>query len=89
LQRSGAPQAGGGSRGRESLWQRMGACMDRLHSILLAAWHLQRVLSKKRDPISHIGFLDEVMQVRDCYVRALLLRRENKIGDLEVAQSFS
>jgi hypothetical protein len=55
----------------------------------LAAWHLQRVLSKKRDPISHIGFLDEVMQVRDCYVRALLLRRENTIGDLEVAQSFS
>jgi hypothetical protein len=79
LQRSGAPQAGGGSRARESLWQRMGACMDQLHSILLAAWHLQRVLSKKRDPISHIGFLDEVMQVRDCYVRALLLRRENTI----------
>jgi hypothetical protein len=89
LQRSGAPQAGGGSRARESLWQRMGACMDQLHSILLAAWHLQRVLSKKRDPISHIGFLDEVMQVRDCYVRALLLRRENTIGDWEVAQSFS
>jgi hypothetical protein len=63
IQRSGAPQGAGASKARESLWQRIGACMDQLHSIVVAAWHLQRVLSKKRDPISHIGFLDEVMQV--------------------------
>jgi hypothetical protein len=63
IQRSGAPLGAGASKARESLWQRIGACMDQLHSIVVAAWHLQRVLSKKRDPISHIGFLDEVMQV--------------------------
>jgi hypothetical protein len=63
IQRSSAPQGAGASKARESLWQRIGACMDQLHSIVVAAWHLQRVLSKKRDPISHIGFLDEVMQV--------------------------
>ncbi|CAM6070594.1 unnamed protein product [Sphagnum tenellum] len=65
IQRSGAPQGAGASKARESLWQRIGACMDQLHSIVVAAWHLQRVLSKKRDPISHIGFLDEVMQAGD------------------------
>lgn len=68
MQRSGTPQAMGGSRARESLWHRMGACMDQLHAIVVAVWHLQRVLSKKRDPISHIVFLDEVMQVRDVYI---------------------
>ncbi|KAH9576128.1 hypothetical protein CY35_01G146200 [Sphagnum magellanicum] len=64
-ERSGAPQGAGASKARESLWQRIGACMDQLHSIVVAAWHLQRVLSKKRDPISHIGFLDEVLQAGD------------------------
>jgi hypothetical protein len=64
-ERSGAPQGAGASKARESLWQRIGACMDQLHSIVVAAWHLQRVLSKKRDPISHIRFLDEVMQAGD------------------------
>ncbi|KAJ7543428.1 hypothetical protein O6H91_09G038000 [Diphasiastrum complanatum] len=65
IQRSGTPQLGGGSRAREGLWQRMGVCMDQLHSIIVAVWHLQRVLFKKRDPISHVVFLDEVVQNDD------------------------
>ncbi|KAH7424625.1 hypothetical protein KP509_11G016500 [Ceratopteris richardii] len=65
VQRSGTPHIGGSSKARESLWQRMGPCMDQLHSIVVAVWHLQRVLSKKRDPISHAGFLEEVIQVGD------------------------
>lgn len=64
MQRSNASQ--GLPRARESLWQRMGTCLDQLHGIVVAVWHLQRVLAKKRDPISHVGFLDEVMQVRGC-----------------------
>jgi hypothetical protein len=63
MQRSNTSQGAGVPRARESLWQRMGACMDQLHGIVVAVWHLQRVLAKKRDPISHVGFLDEVMQV--------------------------
>lgn len=65
VQRSGTPQLGGSSKARESLWQRMGPCIDQLHVIVVAVWHLQRVLSKKRDPISHVGFLDEVLQSGD------------------------
>ncbi|MCO5562371.1 hypothetical protein L7F22_015997 [Adiantum nelumboides] len=64
VQRSGTPQLGGSSKARESLWQRMGPCMDQLHVIVVAVWHLQRVLSKKRDPFSHAGFLEEVIQAR-------------------------
>ncbi|KAE8694884.1 GDSL esterase/lipase [Hibiscus syriacus] len=62
---SGTPQIGGSGRAREALWQRMGSCMDQLHSIMVAIWHLQRVLSKKRDPFSHVLLLDEVIKEDD------------------------
>ncbi|THG18740.1 hypothetical protein TEA_012443 [Camellia sinensis var. sinensis] len=63
IQRSGTPQIGSGGKAKEVLWQRMSTCMDQLHSIVVAVWHLQRVLSKKRDPFPHMLLLDEVMQV--------------------------
>ncbi|KAG2717629.1 hypothetical protein I3760_03G184800 [Carya illinoinensis] len=62
---SGTPQIGGGAKAREALWQRMGSCMDQLHSIVVAVWHLQRVLSKKRDPFTHVLLLDEILQEGD------------------------
>ncbi|GER45088.1 conserved oligomeric Golgi complex subunit, partial [Striga asiatica] len=62
VQRHGTPQIGSGAKAREALWQRMSGCMDQLHLVLLAVWHLQRVLSKKRDPFTHVLLLDEVMQ---------------------------
>ncbi|OVA16463.1 Conserved oligomeric Golgi complex subunit 5 [Macleaya cordata] len=65
IQRSGTPQIGGGGKAKEALWQRMNTCMDQMHSIVVAVWHLQRVLSKKRDPFTHVLLLDEVMQEGD------------------------
>nr|GMD36716.1 conserved oligomeric Golgi complex subunit 5 [Ipomoea batatas] len=65
VQRSGTPQLGGSAKAKEALWQRMNSCMDQLHSIVVAIWHLQRVLSKKRDPFTHVLLLDEVMQDGD------------------------
>ncbi|XP_002526650.2 conserved oligomeric Golgi complex subunit 5 [Ricinus communis] len=62
---SGTPQIGGGVKAREGLWQRMGGCMDQLHSVVVAVWHLQRVLSKKRDPFTHVLLLDEVIKDGD------------------------
>ncbi|KAH7833665.1 hypothetical protein Vadar_008563 [Vaccinium darrowii] len=63
--RSGTPQIGGGAKAKEALWQRMTSCMDQLHSIVVAVWLLQRVLSKKRDPFTHVLLLDEVMKEGD------------------------
>lgn len=60
----GTPQIGGGAKAREAIWQKIGSCLDQLHSIMVAVWHLQRVLSKKRDPFTHVLLLDEVIQVR-------------------------
>ncbi|GAV79265.1 COG5 domain-containing protein [Cephalotus follicularis] len=62
---SGTPQIGGGAKAREALWQRMAACMDQLHSIMVSVWQLQRVLSKKRDPFTHVLLLDEVIKEGD------------------------
>ncbi|KAK6279461.1 hypothetical protein POUND7_019728 [Theobroma cacao] len=62
---TGTPQIGGSGKAREALWQRMGSCMDQLHSIVVAIWHLQRVLSKKRDPFTHVLLLDEVIKEGD------------------------
>ncbi|KAK9272366.1 hypothetical protein L1049_002737 [Liquidambar formosana] len=62
---SGTPQIGGGQKAKQALWQRIGNCMDQLHSIVVAVWHLQRVLSKKRDPFTHVLLLDEVLQEGD------------------------
>ncbi|KAL8137041.1 hypothetical protein V2J09_003042 [Rumex salicifolius] len=61
VQRSGTPQLGSGSKAKEALWQRMAACMEQLHAIIVAVWNLQRVLSKKRDPFTHVLLLDEVI----------------------------
>lgn len=60
---SGTPQIGGGAKARDALWKRMEECMDQLHSVVVAVWHLQRVLSKKRDPFTHVLLLDDVIQV--------------------------
>lgn len=42
------------------LWERLGGVCDSLHHAGLEAWHLQRVLGKKRDPLSHVLLLDVV-----------------------------
>lgn len=65
IQRSGTPQLGAGIKAKDALWQRLSGCMDQLHSIIIAIWHLQRVLSKKRDPFTHVLLLDEVIQEGD------------------------
>lgn len=70
IQSRGTPQLGGGAKAKEALWQRMATCMDHLHSVVVAIWHLQRVLSKKRDPFTHALLLDEVMQEGDSILTA-------------------
>ncbi|KAK9065273.1 hypothetical protein SSX86_016656 [Deinandra increscens subsp. villosa] len=70
IQRSGTPQIGSGAKAKDALWQRMATCMDQLHSVVVAIWHLQRVLSKKRDPFTHVLLLDEVMQDGDTILTA-------------------
>lgn len=45
---------------QEVLWEKLGEALSALAAAVTAAWHAQRVLAKKRDPLSHALFLDEV-----------------------------
>ena len=53
----------GAVRVHEALWQELDSCMKLLHSTVVLVWHLQRVLNKKRDPLTLASFVD-VVQVR-------------------------
>ncbi|CAI9089020.1 OLC1v1023505C1 [Oldenlandia corymbosa var. corymbosa] len=93
VQRSGTPQLGGGTKAKDALWQRMNVCMDQLHSIVVAVWHLQRVLSKKRDPFTHVLLLDEVLQEGDPMLTdrvwdALVTSFANQMKSIFTASSF-
>ena len=44
------------------LWERLESCFEVVHESAMSVWHLQRVLAKKRDPLSHALFLDEVLK---------------------------
>ena len=61
------PPPGEEERWAEILWQRIEGALDAARANCLAVWHLQRVLAKKRDPITHALFLDEVLgEDEDC-----------------------
>ncbi|CAM8882681.1 unnamed protein product [Rhodiola kirilowii] len=90
---TGTPQIGGGAKAKEALWQRMSTCMDQLHSIVVAVWHLQRVLSKKRDPFTHVLLLDEVIQdgepmLTDRVWEAIVKSFANQMKSTYTASSF-
>jgi len=56
--RGGGNKAPSTTKWRELLWHRLTSSMDTIYSALIAMWHLQRVASKKRDPITHVCFID-------------------------------
>jgi hypothetical protein len=56
--RPGAPTTG--ARAADALWARLDAGLDKVAACAAAVWHLQRVLAKKRDPVTHALFLDDV-----------------------------
>ena len=56
--RAGRPPAGREKEWAEALWARIERAMDGAHRAGIKAWHLQRVLAKKRDPLSNAVFLD-------------------------------
>jgi hypothetical protein len=45
---------------QDKLWQGLRSASDTFATGALAVWHLQRVVAKKRDPLSHVLFLDVV-----------------------------
>ncbi|GFH24790.1 uncharacterized protein HaLaN_22648 [Haematococcus lacustris] len=53
-----AAQPGAGASWQEKLWGGLREMADSLVHSASCVWHLQRVAAKKRDPLSHVCFLD-------------------------------
>lgn len=54
------PQPGAAGSWQDKLWQGLKGVCDLFVAGGVAVWHLQRVAAKKRDPLSHALFLDEL-----------------------------
>ena len=50
---------------QEVLWQRLGKIFEQLHLSAVTVWHLQRVLVKKRDPLTHVCFMDAYLATEE------------------------
>ena len=47
---------------QEVLWQKLSLAAEQMHKSVVAVWHVQRVLAKKRDPLSHVLFINECLE---------------------------
>ncbi|XP_011370802.1 conserved oligomeric Golgi complex subunit 5 isoform X2 [Pteropus alecto] len=60
--RSTMPTPGNTAAFRASLWTNMEKLVDHICTVCGQVQHLQKVLAKKRDPVSHICFIEEVVK---------------------------
>nr|XP_060484414.1 conserved oligomeric Golgi complex subunit 5 [Panthera onca] len=61
--RSTMPTPGNTAAFRASLWTNMEKLVDHICTVCGQVQHLQKILAKKRDPVSHIWFIEEVVKV--------------------------
>ncbi|KAF6085592.1 component of oligomeric golgi complex 5 [Phyllostomus discolor] len=60
--RSTLPAPGNTAAFRASLWTNMEKLMDHICTVCGQVQHLQKILAKKRDPVSHICFIEEIVK---------------------------
>ncbi|XP_052041942.1 conserved oligomeric Golgi complex subunit 5 [Apodemus sylvaticus] len=60
--RASMPSPGNTAAFRASLWTNMEKLMDHICAACGQVQHLQKVLTKKRDPVSHICFIEEIVK---------------------------
>ena len=47
---------------QDKLWQGLREVLEALQAGTTVVWHLQRVVAKKKDPLSHVCFLDVLVK---------------------------
>ncbi|XP_033119679.1 conserved oligomeric Golgi complex subunit 5-like [Anneissia japonica] len=60
--RASMPLPGNTAAFRATLWTNLEKLMDQIYSACGQVQHLQKVLSKKRDPVTHICFIEELQK---------------------------
>ncbi|KAL3853402.1 hypothetical protein ACJMK2_016944 [Sinanodonta woodiana] len=63
--RAAMPVTGNTAQFRASLWTNMEKLMDSIYSTCAQVQHLQKVLVKKRDPVTHVCFIEELGKQQD------------------------
>ncbi|KAH9496319.1 Conserved oligomeric Golgi complex subunit [Bulinus truncatus] len=63
--RAAMPAPGNTAALRANMWTNMEKLMDNIYSACVQVQHLQKVLVKKRDPVSHVCFIDELAKHKD------------------------
>ncbi|KAM4748513.1 conserved oligomeric Golgi complex subunit 5 [Rhinophrynus dorsalis] len=58
--RAAMPSPGNTAAFRAALWTNMEKLMDQIYAACVQVQHLQKVLTKKRDPVTHVCFIDEI-----------------------------
>jgi len=58
------PNIGNTPQFRASLWINVEKVLDLLYTYVAQLVNLSRVLSKKKDPITHLSFLDDLIKVK-------------------------
>uniref|UniRef100_A0A671KAF5 Conserved oligomeric Golgi complex subunit 5 n=1 Tax=Sinocyclocheilus anshuiensis TaxID=1608454 RepID=A0A671KAF5_9TELE len=59
------PTPGNTAAFRAALWTNLEKLMDQICAACGQVQHLQKVLTKKRDPVSHVCFIDEIIKDKD------------------------
>nr|CAH0110057.1 unnamed protein product [Daphnia galeata] len=83
------PVTGSSPAFRTALWSNMEKLMDQIFNSCAQVQHLQKVLAKKRDPVTHVCFLEELNQNRNTHlvqrfwteVTGLLTKEFNKAAN--------
>ncbi|NWQ79593.1 COG5 protein, partial [Columbina picui] len=60
--RAAMPTPGNTAAFRAALWTNMEKLMDQICAACGQVQHLQKVLTKKRDPVSHVCFIEEILK---------------------------
>ncbi|KAM6986870.1 conserved oligomeric Golgi complex subunit 5 [Aplochiton taeniatus] len=60
--RAAMPTPGNTAAFRASLWTNLEKLMDQICAACGQVQHLQKVLTKKRDPVSHVCFIDDIIK---------------------------
>ncbi|XP_030636205.1 conserved oligomeric Golgi complex subunit 5 [Chanos chanos] len=60
--RAAMPTPGNTAAFRAALWTNLEKLMDNIYSACAQVQHLQKVLTKKRDPVTHVCFIDEIIK---------------------------
>ncbi|KAL9959850.1 hypothetical protein ACROYT_G033211 [Oculina patagonica] len=60
--RAAMPTPGNTAAWRATLWTRLEQLMDSIYSACGQVHHLQKVLAKKRDPVTHVCFMEELVK---------------------------